>query len=288
MPLQMPLVRITAGLAHTDEGHGPALLAVHGAMGGADQSWLLGRALLTQIETRRVIAVSRPGYPGTPLTLGRTPEAQADLYARLLDALGIERTTIAAVSAGGPSALHFALRHPDRCDGLILVSAPTSALDVPERQVRRMRVFGLLSRIPGAVALMRRHAAKDPDAADRRAIPDDDLRRRTLADPERAALLRLLQSSVLDRLDQRIPGSLNDTKLFRQLPPIPLEEITVPVLILHAVDDPVVPFAQAESAAQRLPRARLVALGGGGHVALFTHLDEVRAAVEAFQLQPSA
>lgn len=286
--LQVPPMRVTAGLSHTEEGVGPALLALHGAMGGADQSWLLARALLADIETRRVIAVSRPGYPGTPLTLGRTPEAQADLYARLLDALGVERTIVAAVSAGGPSALHFALRHPDRCSGLILVSAPSAALDTAQRQLRRMRMLGLLSRVPGLVALMRSRAGKDPEAANRRAIPHDDLRRRTLGDPERAALLRLLQSSVLDRLGGRIPGSLNDSTLFRHLPPIPLEQVAVPVLILHAVDDPVVPFTQAEAAARRLPRARLVALDGGGHVALFTHLHEVRASVAGFQPEPRA
>jgi len=48
----------------------------------------------------RVIAVSRPGYLGTPLADGETPEAQADLYAALLDTLGIAR----AVSSRSPPA----------------------------------------------------------------------------------------------------------------------------------------------------------------------------------------
>jgi len=45
------------------------------------------------------------------------------------------------------------------------------------------------------------------------------------------------------------------------------------------VDDPVVPFAHGERVAQDAPSADLVALHGGGHVCLFTHVRVVRVAV---------
>src|SRR5690606_36543444 len=102
-----PLVTVTrkGSVTHTDIGSGRAMLALHGGMGGFDQSWLLGQALLGDAQGYRVIGVSRPGYPGTDLALGASPEEQADLYADLLDTLGIGRVHVAAVSAGGPSAL---------------------------------------------------------------------------------------------------------------------------------------------------------------------------------------
>jgi hypothetical protein len=52
-------------------------------MGGCDQGLILARTIG---ETGyRFVALSRPGYLGTPLTAGRTPEEQADLYADLVD-----------------------------------------------------------------------------------------------------------------------------------------------------------------------------------------------------------
>ena len=41
----------------------------------------------------------------------------------LLDALKIETAAVLGHSAGGPPAAHFALRHPERCLGLALLSA---------------------------------------------------------------------------------------------------------------------------------------------------------------------
>src|SRR5512133_1902046 len=66
-------------------GAGPAVLALHGAMGGWDQSLLLARTIAA--GGHRFIGLSRPGYLGTPLAAGRSPEEQADLYAAALDVL---------------------------------------------------------------------------------------------------------------------------------------------------------------------------------------------------------
>src|SRR5262245_38660028 len=124
-------------LEYVMRGEGPTVLALHGGMGGFDQSQLLARALLGERTGHRVIAVSRPGYLGTPLYISPTPEEQADLYAQMLDRLRIDSAVAVAVSAGGPSALQFALRHPDRCRALILVSCCTGKLDVPPEILSR-------------------------------------------------------------------------------------------------------------------------------------------------------
>lgn len=74
----------------------------------------------------RYVAVSRPGYLGTPLRSGRSPQEQADVFAAALDALGIGTTAVMAVSGGGPSAIEFALRQKECCWGVVLVSGPGS------------------------------------------------------------------------------------------------------------------------------------------------------------------
>jgi pimeloyl-ACP methyl ester carboxylesterase len=50
-----------------------------------------------------------------------TPAAQADAFAALLDALGIARIDVIAVSAGATSALQLALRHPDKVKHLAVL-----------------------------------------------------------------------------------------------------------------------------------------------------------------------
>ncbi|MBP0573359.1 alpha/beta hydrolase, partial [Mycobacterium tuberculosis] len=128
-PPRPELVLTAAGAVEAAiAGDGPAFVALHGGMGGYDQSWLLAAALLAEPDRHRVVALSRPGYLGTALALGTTPDAAADLIAAVLDTLGIDRAAVAAVSAGGPTALAFAARHPDRCRALVLVSCCTGPL----------------------------------------------------------------------------------------------------------------------------------------------------------------
>ncbi len=63
----------------------------------------------------------------------------------------------------------------------------------------------------------------------------------------------------------------------------PLEQIAVPVLVVHGTGDRLVPFAQhGRALAAGIPGAELLALEGGEHVAIFTHRNEVRARVTQF------
>ncbi|MCG8618843.1 MAG: hypothetical protein MI802_21690, partial [Desulfobacterales bacterium] len=74
-----------------DTGDDPdrVILTIHGAMGGYDQSDILGRTIGP--EGYRYISISRPGYLKTPLKGREAPKDQADLIAALLDTLHINR-----------------------------------------------------------------------------------------------------------------------------------------------------------------------------------------------------
>jgi 2-hydroxy-6-oxonona-2,4-dienedioate hydrolase len=100
-------------------GTGTPLLMIHGSGGGHDQGMAWARPLVRQGV--RVIAVSRFGYLRTPRPADASPEAQADAHVCLLDALGIAKAAVMGVSAGGPSAMQTAIRHPDRVSALVLV-----------------------------------------------------------------------------------------------------------------------------------------------------------------------
>src|SRR4029450_1913730 len=74
-------------------------------------------------EGFRVTAPSRFGYFGSTLPSHATPADQAEVYALLLDHLGVDHAAVLAYSAGSASALELTLRHPDRVVGLILANA---------------------------------------------------------------------------------------------------------------------------------------------------------------------
>ena len=112
---------------------GPPLLLIHGSGGGFDQGLALGRALAP--PGVRVIASSRFGYLRSPMPPDPSGERQADHLAALLDALGLADAVVMGVSAGGVSALHFAVP-PRRTRALVLVVPavyrPDPALPTPD------------------------------------------------------------------------------------------------------------------------------------------------------------
>lgn len=260
-------------------GCGNAVLLLHGAMGGYNQGVLLARAALGG-SGYQFIALSRPGYLGTPLGLGETPEAQADLCAELLDALGIRRAAAIAISGGGQCALQFALRHRDRCRGLVMISACSAQLTV--RVPFQFQLLKIAARFPRLLALLRRRAAARPEAMARRSIRDPNSRASTLNDSEAGPLLAALQLSTMDRLAQRLPGTENDIAQARRPFHYPLEQISVPLLVVHGTADRAVPFAQGRALAERVPDAELHSIEDGEHVSLFTHMHEIRKRVRRF------
>jgi pimeloyl-ACP methyl ester carboxylesterase len=259
-------------------GEGPAVLALHGAMGGYDQGVLLAETVGG--PGFRYVALSRPGYLGTSLALGRTPAEQAELYRDVLDALGVREAAVMAVSGGGPSALQFALGHRDRCWGLVVISSVCSRVDV--RLPLAWHLMKLTARCRPLVAAMRRKAERDPERAARRSIPDPALRARTVGDPEVGPLLLALQLSTMDRMPLRLPGTENDVATTRGDLSFPLERVSVPTLVVHGTSDSAAPFAQGQAMAARIPGAELLAIEGGEHVSIFTHRAEARARVTCF------
>jgi pimeloyl-ACP methyl ester carboxylesterase len=115
------VVQTTCGpIEYATVGDGTQVLEVHGIFGGFDQGIVVARQVLS--EGFRIIAPSRFGYLRTPLPADASPASQTDAYACLLDYLGIDRVTVMAHSAGSPSAIELALRHPERVAALVLIA----------------------------------------------------------------------------------------------------------------------------------------------------------------------
>jgi len=114
---------------------------LHGAPGGYDQGTLDMEMWID--EGFSLLAISRPGYLRTPLNTGETFEEQADAIEALLNTLGISKVAILGASGGGPIALHFALRHPNRLSALVLMAAVSNEYSVSQDQMDSLlgRIF---------------------------------------------------------------------------------------------------------------------------------------------------
>ncbi len=271
-------------IEYATEGKGAPVLVIHGCPGGFDQG--LMAAKLAKGGAFEFIAPSRPGYLRTPLAVGATPEDQAEGYVALLDALRIPRAAIIGISGGGPSALHFALRHPERCSALVAVSAISKRLSQAEiencRSVLRRLFFtlGLFAKLLGHGAraaikrsrdyLLKNIFAKRPKFAPASATSKEDT----------DFFLGMLRGCSL--FSKRKPGLKNDMRQLTTMSHIPLEKITVPTLVLHGGEDGVVPFSHAAFIAAEVPHARLVKVEGGSHLFFATHREQVVPVVTDF------
>lgn len=118
-------------IEYSEGGAGPPVLVIHGSGGGFDQGELIAEGVLD--ERFHWIAPSRFGYLRSTFHKGATFDDQAHAYAALLDRLGIERVAVVALSHGGPSALLFAVLHPERVASLTLISCGVAPATTDEQ-----------------------------------------------------------------------------------------------------------------------------------------------------------
>ena len=108
-------------LHYRDEGSGPVLVLIH-----ANFSNLIDwdPVVAELVADHRVIRFDMPSHgltgpdPSGDYSLPRT----VALTERFVDALGLERFSIGGTSLGGTVSIHYASRHPDRIERLVLLS----------------------------------------------------------------------------------------------------------------------------------------------------------------------
>jgi pimeloyl-ACP methyl ester carboxylesterase len=259
-----------------EAGHGIPLLMIHGSGGGHDQGMAFARPL-TQ-HGIRVIAMSRFGYLRTPRPADASPEAQADAHACLLDALGIAQAVVMGGSAGGPSALQTAIRHPDRVRALVLVvpiaykprAVADSAPPVSDRS------DAMLMRLLGSDFLFWAglHLARDQIVRYVLATPPE---RVAAASAQERARVNAMADGILP-VSTRVAGLRDDTGLGKRLGPYALATIRAPTLVISARDDGFGTYAGAEYTASQIAGAKFVGFESGGHLWV-GHDDEVRAEI---------
>jgi pimeloyl-ACP methyl ester carboxylesterase len=217
-----------------------------------------------------VLAPSRPGYLRTPLQSGRTPYDQADLYAAMLDALDIERAAVLAFSSGGPSAVHFAARHPDRTTALFLDSAILMPFEAPISALQRAAIQS------GVVVWFSCEMARRRPQVTTRWVVDGVSIGMNQEQSEAAVAWISSDSARLQSLTEQLfsiapvehrkPGWTNDQANELNLAPLPFADISAPTLIALGTNDAFIPLEHATNAAANITGAELVLIEEGHHM----------------------
>lgn len=261
-------------IEYQEAGTGAPLQMVHGSGGGHDQ----GIAFAGDLAQRgvRVIAMSRFGYLRTPMPANVSPAAQADAHVCLLDALVIRRAAVAGGSAGAPSALQTAIRHPDRVSALVLLvplayKPETSSDSFPPLSAR---AEAMLMRLVGSDFLFwaALRVARGQVSRYVLATPPEQV---AAASPREQVRVDAMLSAILP-VSMRATGLRADSVLGRSLPPYELESVRAPTLIISTRDDGYGTFAGAQYTANRIAGSKFIGFEHGGHVWV-GHDDEVRA-----------
>ena len=257
----MPVADLRGQRLHYSDsgGSGTPIVLSHGFLMDGDM-------FVHQVEAlagrHRVITWDQRGHGRTVSTAEQFSYwDSADDLAALLDRRGVERAVIGGMSQGGFVSLRFALRHPARTAGLVLIDTqagtedPEKALQYdlmhevwvgsgPNDQLLEMVAAILLgNRRPESAAWIAKWKTLDPN---------------TLTQIYRALMDR---DDVTDRLG----------------------EISVPAIVIHGTDDVAIDMSLAEKLCAGLSGCRgVVRIDGAGHSSNLTHADPVNRAIEAF------
>ncbi|MDG2428292.1 MAG: alpha/beta hydrolase [Acidimicrobiales bacterium] len=249
------------------EGAVPQVSSIHGSPGGFDQGLLWAEHL--QAGGCEIIAPSRPGYLRTPLDSGESPAQRADLYAAMLDVLLIEKVTVLGISSGGPSAVHFAARHPDRTVALLLDAAVLLPITPDNNWIERTIVESnagtwascqIAKRWPKlSTALLVDALSSGLTRTSRKAAVDW-----ITSHPARLKSAAGLTSSLAPR-KFRHSGHKNDEGNEINLDPLPFADIKAPTLISQGANDAFPLIEHAVSALGQIVGAEFILVEEGHH-----------------------
>jgi pimeloyl-ACP methyl ester carboxylesterase len=245
---------------------------IHGSGGGYDQGELLAQAVLG--EQVHWITPSRFGYLRSTFREGATWDDQAHAYAYLLDQLGVKKVAVVALSQGGPSALLFAVLHPERVSSLTLIScgvASSASQDQAQANQKGGMWVTIFKYDPlyWAITRLFRKQLMELMGANDAVIAGLTPAQRELVD------------QIIDYMNPVSPRSAG--VVFDNQATMPNERIAAiqaPTLIFHATDDSLQLYHNAEFAAATIPGARLVSFERGGHLLMSVEQATIRATLQ--------
>lgn len=225
-----------------NEGDGEAILVCHGICGGYDQAY---DTLSEKTEDYRVIAPSRFGYPGSDIPENPSVDNQVEAFVELLDSLDTDKVYVLGTSAGGATAIKFALLHPERTKGLILFCSGYPAIEKPDKEATYV---GPPSVICYDFPMWFFSPLFEPLMG---------------MDSEAIGLIMPLT----ERHDGIIlDAKISNTDMDNHYGEYDMSKLSVPVLSVHAEDDKLADYNKASLWSEKIPNCTFVSFKTGGHL----------------------
>jgi pimeloyl-ACP methyl ester carboxylesterase len=280
---RVPVNGRTLAVLEAGDESGRAVVAIHGTPG----SGLPWRGLVEDAEARgiRLLAYDRPGYGGSDPHPGRTVADAAGDVGAIADVLGIDRFAVEGGSGGGPHTLACAALLPER---VVAAASLAGVAPYPAEGLDWLDGMGQdnLDEFAATIAgreTLERYLRKQADAllgAEPDAIADT---LRSLLSPPDAAVLtgefaEYLAESTRRAISERLDGWIDDDFVFMNPWGFELDEIRVPVRLLHGGQDRFVPIAHGEWLAERIPGVDAHLAAEDGHLTIqLARIGEVHA-----------
>ncbi|MCA6296151.1 MAG: alpha/beta hydrolase [Phenylobacterium sp.] len=261
---------------YRDQGRadGPPLVLVHGFAANLD-TWEPWVARLG--DTYRVVSLDLPahGLTVTPPGYMMSTAGQVEVIDQLTRKLGLTPFVLAGNSMGGGASWNFALSHPDRLRGLILVASvgprPPEVEGAPPRE-GPPAVFRVMANPVGRAALRSLNPRPLAEPGLKRAYIDESLVTPALVDRYVDLALAPGRREMILAGRQGRPSASPDA----------VKGVSTPTLVMHGEKDVVVPPEVGRRLAELIPGARLVIYPEAGHVPMEQIPDRSAADVRAF------
>jgi 4,5:9,10-diseco-3-hydroxy-5,9,17-trioxoandrosta-1(10),2-diene-4-oate hydrolase len=253
---------------YNEAGTGPALLCFHGGGPGAN-AWDNTKWNIDALSRDfRVILMDLPGYGASHNIDALEGEAHDEMYTRIMlrfmDALGIDRAHFYGTSMSGGPVLTLAHAHPERVLKLVLKSpagmGPNLFATTPPDGIVALGNFAAEPTRENMLRMMQLF------------VPGPGLLTDDMVDRRFASAMAARQMAP-----PRVrPGAMSDIRS-------KLSSLQMPVLVLWAHQDHMVPIDGMLTALAEIPQVRIHLWGGGsGHFIEFEHPDEFNELMAVF------
>ena len=245
-------------IAYATVGAGPLLVKAANWLSHLEFDWNspVWRHWLAGLSERHTLV--RYDERGCGLSDWDVDDFSLDIWVRdletVVDTLGLERFPLLGISQGGPVAIAYVVRHPERVSQLILYGSYARgwwkrALSPQQREETEMMLT--LSKLGwGRSNPAFRQVFTSmfiPDATIEQMRWFNDLQRMSTSPENAVKFLRAFYEIDVSDLAPRV---------------------TVPTVVLHACDDSWIPFAAGRKLAALIPGARFVPLESKNHILL--------------------
>lgn len=243
-------------IAFAIAGDGPPLVKVGNYMGHVEYDWdsPVWAHWLDELTRRHTLIYY--DERGSGLSDWNAEDVSFEAWVHDLEAVveatGLQRFPLFAMSQAGAVAVAYAARHPDKVSRLIVHGAYARGWlkrDLTEEQIEEEQLMISLMRVgwgrenPAFRQVFAMQLFPDASSEHIRALEEQ---MRLSVSPKNAVRLE----SEMHRIDVRDLA----------------QQITVPTLILHSREDQAVPFEEGRLLASLIPRAQFVALESKNHV----------------------